>query len=69
MTGWKKVKISSCLRRFWGVLRALSGDDAYERYLEQWARHHADEDAAPLDRKSFFKARQDQEWKDIRRCC
>ncbi len=69
MTGWKSETITGGMRRLWRALRGLCGDDAYERYLEHWARHHPGEESAPLDRKSFFKDRQDRQWEDIRRCC
>ena len=50
------------------AVRHISGDDAYERYLEHWQTHHAGE-AEPLDRKTFFKMEQDRKWNGIRRCC
>ena len=28
------------LQRIWAVLRELTGDDAYERYLAHWHAHH-----------------------------
>jgi uncharacterized short protein YbdD (DUF466 family) len=56
------------LRRLWRALRALSGDDAYERYLAHWRAHHAGE-GEPLDRRTFFKAEQERKWNGIRRCC
>src|SRR5690606_3091577 len=31
------------LKIFWKAVRRLSGDDAYERYLEHYARCHAEE--------------------------
>jgi Protein of unknown function (DUF466). len=42
------------LRAFWAWLRAVSGDDAYERYLAHHAAAHPDR--APLDRRAFFPA-------------
>ncbi len=56
------------LRKLIGTVRHLSGDDAYERYLQHWRTHHAGE-AAPLDRKAFFRTEQDRKWSGIRRCC
>ena len=29
------------LQRIWAVLRELTGDDAYERYLAHWRAHHS----------------------------
>jgi uncharacterized short protein YbdD (DUF466 family) len=61
MRGWT-------LQRLWRALRALSGDDAYERYLAHWRAHHAGE-GAPLDCRTFFKTEQERKWNGIRRCC
>lgn len=55
------------LRRFWRAVRQLSGDDAYERYLVQHARHHPGEQA--LSREEFFRQWQDGKWKGVKRCC
>ncbi len=64
------------LNKLWQGIRELSGDDAYERYLQHYAEHHANEkDAAeqdaepPLTREVFFKQWQDSKWKGIKRCC
>ncbi len=51
----------------WNVVRRLSGDDAYERYLAHHALAHAHEE--PLSRKEFFKREQDRKWSGVRRCC
>jgi uncharacterized short protein YbdD (DUF466 family) len=51
----------------WSYLRAVSGDDAYERYL---AHHAADHAGQPLmTRKAFFAERQRQKWSGVTRCC
>ncbi|MGJ0485107.1 MAG: CstA-like transporter-associated (seleno)protein [Methylomicrobium sp.] len=61
------------LRSFWKVVRRLSGDDAYERYLEHYVHNHAQDNdhecAGPLSRAEFFKQWQDQKWNGIKRCC
>ena len=54
--------------RGWAALRALSGDDAYERYVEHWRLSHAGA-GAPLDRAAFFREEQRRKWKGITRCC
>ena len=51
----------------WQVVRRLSGDDAYERYLRQHAEHGHEE--PPVSRKEFFKQWLDGKWKGIKRCC
>ncbi len=55
------------VRSAWGYLRAVSGDDAYERYLEHHAAHHALEPT--LSRKDFFTDRQRHKWTGVSRCC
>ena len=58
------------LRRIWAVLRELTGDDAYERYLAHWhACHAADGGAVPLDRAAFYRDEQRRKWDGVRRCC
>ena len=55
--------------RCWRGLRQLSGDDAYERYLQHWQAHHADAGGAPLDRRAFFRSELERKWNGVRRCC
>jgi uncharacterized short protein YbdD (DUF466 family) len=57
------------LNRIWAVLRELTGDDAYERYLAHWRVEHAAEDAVPLDRAAFCRDEQRRKWEGVRRCC
>jgi len=59
---------TATLQRLWRALRAVSGDDAYERYLAHWRAHHAGA-GEPLDRSAFFKAEQERKWNGIKRCC
>jgi uncharacterized short protein YbdD (DUF466 family) len=51
----------------WTYLRAVSGDDAYERYLAHHAVEHAGQ--APMSRKDYFNERQRQKWTGVTRCC
>lgn len=53
----------------WNNIRRLSGDDAYERYLLQYAAHQHDHQETLLTKKEFFKQWQDGKWKGIKRCC
>jgi uncharacterized short protein YbdD (DUF466 family) len=55
------------LRRAWRFLRQVSGDDAYERYLEHAARFHPGEE--PMSRAEHFRIRQEQKWSRVSRCC
>ncbi|MCI0653638.1 MAG: YbdD/YjiX family protein [Methylococcaceae bacterium] len=63
----------SQLKVFWRGLRRLSGDDAYERYLEHRASGHANIGTHPLgealSRAEFFKQRLEHKWAGVKRCC
>ena len=61
--GWTAV-----LRRVWRVLRQLSGEDAYERYLAHHRRYHSGEPV--LDRRAFWCAEVERRWSGgVNRCC
>lgn len=47
-------------------LRAVSGDDAYERYLTHHARAH---EGPLLDRRAFYEERELRKWSGVSRCC
>ena len=55
------------IKTFWQGVRRLSGDDAYERYLQHYAEHHRDQ--PPLSKAEFFRQWQDGLWDGIKRCC
>jgi uncharacterized short protein YbdD (DUF466 family) len=59
--------IGTSLRALWRGLRAVTGDDAYDRYLEHHAAQHPG--AAPLSRRAFYEAEQKRQWSRINRCC
>jgi uncharacterized short protein YbdD (DUF466 family) len=59
--------IAKALRAGWRGLRALMGDDAYERYLEHVRRRHPAQ--IPLDRNAYCRAELDRRWSRINRCC
>lgn len=61
--------MTDALRNLWRALRTLTGDDAYERYLEHWRETHAGASAAPLTRAAFFREEQRRKWDGVRRCC
>ena len=81
----KAINIYLLAKRCWGVVRRLSGDDAYERYLESFYRehpgmhtedhrhdcqHHAlQENTLPLTKQEYFKQWQETKWTGIKRCC
>jgi uncharacterized short protein YbdD (DUF466 family) len=59
--------MSAALRRALDFLRALSGDDAYERHLAHRRAAHPGE---PLpSRKAFYAERERRKWEGISRCC
>ena len=71
-----KASIKTSIKRIWKNIRRLSGDDAYEQYLQHYALVHAtserlavDDAIGPLSREAFFKEWQDKKWKGIKRCC
>lgn len=60
-------RLSALLLRGWRILRELSGDDAYERYLAHHASLHAG--TSPLPRGEYFRRREQEKWGGVRRCC
>ena len=57
-------------RRLWGAwrfVREVSGDDAYERYIQHVVRFHPGQ--APMSRSDHYKFRQEQKWDRLSRCC
>ena len=65
-TGMKRF--IQILHRLWSVLRNISGDDAYERYLHHLQQQHPD--AVPLSRRRFCQAEQQRRWNGgPNRCC
>jgi uncharacterized short protein YbdD (DUF466 family) len=57
------------LRRIWALLREVTGDDAYERYLDHWRTRHARDGGVPLDRATFCREELRRKWDGVRRCC
>ena len=57
------------VKKCWLGLREMTGDDAYERYLDHWRKHHAKEGYKPMDRETFFKQELERKWSGVRRCC
>jgi uncharacterized short protein YbdD (DUF466 family) len=51
----------------WRLLRRITGDDAYERYLEHCRLCHSGE--TPPGRREFYAARLAGKWSGIARCC
>ena len=61
------AEVVAAWRACWRAMRALSGDDAYERYLEHRAAAHCD--TPVLSRREFYVDEQRRKWGTINRCC
>jgi uncharacterized short protein YbdD (DUF466 family) len=63
-----KIRIIKMLSCVWSAVRSISGDDAYERYLEHHKRNHPESE--PPTRRSFFLSEQQRRWNGgPNRCC
>jgi uncharacterized short protein YbdD (DUF466 family) len=66
MTG-KPKGVRQFLSSGLSLLRGVTGDDAYEKYL---AHMQANEPAVtPMTGKEFFQAQMEQKWSCISGCC
>ena len=61
------ARLKTLLANAWQILRRVTGDDAYERYVAHCASHHPD--STPLTRAQFVKMDQARRWDGVRRCC
>ena len=52
---------------FWNVVRSLSTDDAYEKYLAHHTAAH--KGVPPLSRRAFYLRQQQEKWCGVSRCC
>jgi uncharacterized short protein YbdD (DUF466 family) len=57
------------VRSLWQGLRRITGDDAYERYLERHRQCPVHGGEKPLDQKAFYEMELRRRWGGIRRCC
>ena len=53
--------------RAWSSLRAILGDDAYERYVGHVSRRHPE--SKPMSRAAFQRAELERRWSQVNRCC
>ena len=60
-------RLGAGAQALWQLLRALSGDDAYERYRAHQRECHPRE--TPLSRRAFYEERQRRKWHGVSRCC
>lgn len=66
-----KVAANNPVRQFLSsglsLLRGVTGDDAYEKYVAHMARTAPDE--TPLSAQAFYRAQMEQKWSCINGCC
>jgi uncharacterized short protein YbdD (DUF466 family) len=55
------------LRDIWHWLRAATGDDAYERYVEHCEKKHPGRPV--MTRAEFYEESQRRKWGGVSRCC
>jgi uncharacterized short protein YbdD (DUF466 family) len=60
-------RLGRFLQLGWRMLRELSGDDGYERYLAHHAASHPG--TSPQTRSEWFANLQQRKWSGINRCC
>jgi uncharacterized short protein YbdD (DUF466 family) len=60
-------RIGEAWRGAWQILRALAGEDAYERYLAHQRHRHPG--AVPMGRDEFYRSELDRRWSQVNRCC
>ncbi len=63
------AELKQAIRHFWQGLMTLTGDDAYQRYLEHWYGEHDHSGQRPLTRREFYLAEQQRKWNKPNRCC
>lgn len=51
----------------WSALRAILGDDAYERYVRHVHRRHPG--SQPMTPEAFQRAELERRWSQVNRCC
>lgn len=49
------------------LLRGVTGDDAYEKYLAHMSRNAPEE--TPMSAREFYKAQLERKWSCINGCC
>lgn len=62
-----RQRVLAWTKRAWGLVREMSGDDAYDRYLAHLGHAHPDQPAMP--RSAFYAERQRRKWSGVSRCC
>jgi uncharacterized short protein YbdD (DUF466 family) len=59
------------MRRFFSeglsLLRGVTGDDAYEKYLQHMLRNEPQ--LTPLSERAFFQTQMERKWSCVNGCC
>lgn len=61
----QQIKLN--LRTTWSVIRSLTTDDAYDKYLAHHSAAHGD--SPPMGRRAFYIKQQQSKWTGVSRCC
>ena len=61
------MSVRSLLGNAWNIIRSLSTDDAYDKYLAHHAAVHAG--VQPMGRREFYMKQQQEKWTGVSRCC
>jgi uncharacterized short protein YbdD (DUF466 family) len=59
--------MKKAVKRVWECVRTVTGDNAYDRYLQHHALNHRG--IPPLSRREFYKQYTNEKWSGINRCC
>ena len=60
-------QMRSAAKTVWECVRTVTGDNAYDRYLQHHEQTHPG--TPPLSRREFYEESQDMKWSGINRCC
>ena len=61
------TQMRSAAKTVWECVRTVTGDNAYDRYLQHHEQTHPG--TPPLSRRAFYDESMDQKWSGINRCC
>jgi uncharacterized short protein YbdD (DUF466 family) len=61
------TQMRSAAKTAWECVRTVTGDNAYDRYLQHHEQTHPG--TPPLSRRAFYDESMDQKWSGINRCC
>ena len=67
MAGTSSSSVRQFLSSGLSLLRGVTGDDAYDKYLAHLQR--TEPSSTPMSDKAFFQAQMEQKWSCINGCC